>query len=206
MKRVLIAIAVLCMAGCDKSEPVAERNTELILRNAELMRDSEKEILDAMVVVQVALKVVREHLNTACDVNGINLNLLKRVSYLETEQSLYGTNWMDNSARLDNLEAGRDPNLMPLLKEHLEIQIALRNDFKALAERVGELETGSYDPNNAIYKFIPLAGADWIEKFGDSDDTRMKHTISELRVVVADMNRRILAIEKTVSDPNEVKK
>ena len=84
-----------------------------------------------------------------------------------------------------------------------------------------------YDSNNPIYKFIPPADDSWIEKFGDNDDTRMKHTISELRVVVAAQGNNLKAFDERlkvletmnelgvsisaeltsdpVADPNEVK-
>ncbi len=66
-----------------------------------------------------------------------------------------------------------------------------------------------YDPDDAIYKFIPAAGDDWIEQFGDTDNTRMKHTVSELRVVVAAQGNMLKAHEARLkalepADPNEV--
>lgn len=59
----------------------------------------------------------------------------------------------------------------------------------------------SYDPNDRAYKFIPEAPDDWIAEFGTSERTRLLHSISELRVVVAAQGKRILALE----DPNTPK-
>ena len=64
--------------------------------------------------------------------------------------------------------------------------------------------TESYDSQHAIYKFIPPADRSWTDRFGDTDNTRMKYTVSELRVVVAEQGKRLLALE--LVDPNEVKK
>jgi hypothetical protein len=58
----------------------------------------------------------------------------------------------------------------------------------------------AYDPNDAIYRYIAPADPSWIEKFGDDERTRLIHSISELRVVVAAQSKRLLALE----DPNEV--
>ncbi len=175
MKRVLIAtaIVVLCLAGCQEKEP--SRDMKLWDIVASVNESQNKAI--ASLQEQALLQGVE--LDTATDVNGINLNLLKRVSHLETKEGLFGYNYMDNKARLDNLEFGN-------------------NLFVTVA----------YDPNDAIYKFIPVAGDDWIEQFGDTDDTRMKHTVSELRVVVASVSKRLLALENqnVVVDPNDVKK
>jgi len=68
-----------------------------------------------------------------------------------------------------------------------------------------EPEITVYDPNDDIYKFIPPAGDDWIGEFGDSERTRLVHSISELRVVVAQVSARQIALEKFVTgihDPN----
>ncbi len=64
-----------------------------------------------------------------------------------------------------------------------------------------------YDPNHAIYKFIPLADKSWVDMFGDTDDTRMKHSLSELRVVVAAQGNLIKAHEdrlKVLETTNEL--
>ncbi len=52
-----------------------------------------------------------------------------------------------------------------------------------------------YDPNDAAYKFIPAAPADWIEMFGDNERTRLIHSLSEARVV---LNRQGKTIEALV--------
>jgi len=58
-----------------------------------------------------------------------------------------------------------------------------------------------YNPNDPIYKFINPAPEDWTGQFGDNERTRLLHSISELRVVVAAQGLRILSLE----DPNRVK-
>lgn len=77
----------------------------------------------------------------------------------------------------------------------------------------------SYDPNDPAYKFIPAAPQDWIDRFGDNERTRLLHTISEIRVVVANIGNRLheeeiadqLGVDGSVEltsdpvvDPNEV--
>jgi len=70
----------------------------------------------------------------------------------------------------------------------------------------------TYDPNDPIYKFIPLAGEDWIDRFGDTEKTRLYHAISEIRVVVATQTRAIIELQDLcrrfkpdglVLDPND---
>jgi len=62
----------------------------------------------------------------------------------------------------------------------------------------GRVTGDSYDADNPAYKFIPAAPGEWIERFGDNERTRLLHTISELRVVVADQGRRLIALEKEI--------
>jgi hypothetical protein len=66
-----------------------------------------------------------------------------------------------------------------------------------------QTEQKPYDPNDAAYKYIPAAPPDWIEMFGDNERTRLLHTISELRVVVGNIGKRMM---EPVVDPNEVTK
>jgi len=63
-----------------------------------------------------------------------------------------------------------------------------------------EMTTESYDPNDGAYKFIPEAPADWREQFGTNERTRLLHSISELRVVVARQGRLLMEMR----DPNKV--
>lgn len=75
-------------------------------------------------------------------------------------------------------------------------------------------ESVKYDAADPIYKFIPLADKSWTDRFGDTDDTRMKHSMSELRVVVAAQGQQLKALKAFVTkihdpnmfDPNEVTK
>ena len=167
MKEIFVLIATLVVlafvvCGCEESEPKADRNAELIVLNA-----------DAMVSLETNIRNLAKKLNAAADVNGINLNLFKRVSGLETDYDLYGKKWYENHVRLKNLEVG-------------------------------------YDPNDAIFKFIPEAGDDWLERFGTGERTRLIHTISEIRVVVAAQGNTIKALDARLkalepADPNEVK-
>lgn len=68
----------------------------------------------------------------------------------------------------------------------------------------------AYDSADGIYKFIPVADKTWTDQFGDNHKTRMVHSQSELRVVVADQGRRLLALTERVTalepvvDPNTV--
>jgi hypothetical protein len=89
---------------------------------------------------------------------------------------------------------------MPLLTVILAVASGYAFWCFEVEPRIGEDLT--YDPNDPAYKFIPEAGADWIEKFGNSERTRLLHTISELRVVVAGQNKRLRDLE----DPNGVTK
>jgi hypothetical protein len=52
-----------------------------------------------------------------------------------------------------------------------------------------------YDPNDPAYKYIPEADPTWIEKFGASERTRLLHSISELRFVVAAQGKRLVELE-----------
>jgi hypothetical protein len=63
----------------------------------------------------------------------------------------------------------------------------------------------SYNPNDLAYKFIPPAPKEWTDQFGDTERTRLIHSISELRIVVANQSRHILALEKKI-DPNAKEK
>lgn len=59
-----------------------------------------------------------------------------------------------------------------------------------------------YDPNDPAYKFIPPAPKEWRDKFGDTERTRLIHSISELRVVVAEQSKHILALENALKQAN----
>ena len=60
-----------------------------------------------------------------------------------------------------------------------------------------------YDPNNLIYRYIPPAHESWIKEFGDNERTRLFHSVSEIRMIQAALNGRLLALENP--DPNGVK-
>ena len=69
--------------------------------------------------------------------------------------------------------------------------------FEAFCKEVEKIvEEGKYDPNDPAYKFIPAAPKEWTDKFGDNERTRLIHSISELRVVVAAQSKRILELEE----------
>jgi hypothetical protein len=75
-------------------------------------------------------------------------------------------------------------------------------DIKVLETSYDEYKTLiGYDPNDPIYKFIPEAPKDWRDKFGTSERTRLMHSISELRVVVAAQGQILTDLKK---DPNEI--
>jgi len=57
----------------------------------------------------------------------------------------------------------------------------------------------SYDPNDPIYQLIPEAPSDWIEKFGDTERTRLIRCLSELRVVVALQGKRLKELEDYIA-------
>ncbi len=65
-------------------------------------------------------------------------------------------------------------------------------------------QTRPYDPNDAAYKFIPAAPADWIEMFGDNERTRLLHSISELRVVVNRQGETIDALVDAGAGPGHM--
>lgn len=73
-----------------------------------------------------------------------------------------------------------------------------------------EVYTAPYDPCDAVYKFLQPAPADWTKQFGNNERTCLIHSISELRVVVANMGKvvaeqgeKIKALEAFhVVDPN----
>lgn len=92
-----------------------------------------------------------------------------------------------------------------------------------------EVYTSPFDAGDPAYKFfqtnygepnkpkMQAAPDDWIQKFGNNERTMLLHTISELRVVVAQQGDRILGLEKwnksvqdtmipEIKDPNEAKK
>ena len=70
------------------------------------------------------------------------------------------------------------------------------------------LQTDYGEPNKPKLQSAPN---DWIEKFGDNERTLLFHTISELRVVVANQGQRIVTLTdrldnmeaKLVRDPND---
>ena len=76
--------------------------------------------------------------------------------------------------------------------------------------------TEPFDVNDLAYKFfqtnygepnapkLQSAPDDWVQRFGDSERTLLLHAVSELRVIIAIQNKRILELEKR-KDPNEVK-
>ena len=62
----------------------------------------------------------------------------------------------------------------------------------------------SYDPNDPIYKFIPAAPVEWTDMFGDTERTRLIHSISELRVVTAAQGQMLMELaDPNGVDPNE---
>lgn len=71
----------------------------------------------------------------------------------------------------------------------------------------------TYDARDARYKYIPEAPEEWRVRFGDSERTRVLQSLSEVRVIMDRMSRRIVALEKAnepadpnaPADPNEVK-
>ena len=81
--------------------------------------------------------------------------------------------------------------------------------------------TEPFDPCDPAYKFIQTnfgepnkpkwqaAPDDWILKFGNNERTMLIHSISELRVVVAQQTKRLMVLEAihkdelTPKDPNE---
>ena len=65
-------------------------------------------------------------------------------------------------------------------------------------------QTAVYDPNDAAYKFIPAAPADWVEMFGDNERTRLLHSISELRVVVNKQAQTIEALVDAGAGPGDM--
>ncbi len=211
---VLVVVALLMTAGCETSNSPNETDSE----QDDLIYELKGRLDELYAVLENHYSLI----DAAMDVNGINLNLLKRVSALETEQAISGDKPYDNSARLDDLEAGRDPDLSKLwieledkvefyeeryeavcraMESNLEVIRCFKRDLDAATAPPGPNDV--YDPNNPIYKFIPEAGDDWKKAFGDTDDTRMKHTISEMRVIMAGIGRRLLVLEN-LADPNEV--
>jgi hypothetical protein len=99
--------------------------------------------------------------------------ILRRLSELETEEGYY---WMGHGNWTPRIVANE--------------------------KAIEYLQNLNYDPNDPIYKFIPEADPSWIKEFGDNERVRLIHSISELRVVVANMGKRLLELEK---EPNEVK-
>jgi len=69
----------------------------------------------------------------------------------------------------------------------------------------GSKHSDNYDTSDTIYKFIPEAPQDWIDKFGQSERTRLMHSISELRVVVQEQSKHIIAIESILQKEGIVK-
>ncbi len=63
-----------------------------------------------------------------------------------------------------------------------------------------EIVDTSYDPNDPIFRYIPPADETWTEQFGDTERTRLIHSISEVRVLLANVSKRLMLLE----DPNGV--
>jgi hypothetical protein len=75
--------------------------------------------------------------------------------------------------------------------------------------------TATFEPADGIYKFcqtdfgepnkpkLQSAPDDWVKQFGNNERTLLFHTISELRMVVANQSKRIMALE--AGDPNGLK-
>lgn len=57
-----------------------------------------------------------------------------------------------------------------------------------------------YDANDPIYQFIPIPPANWVESFGDNERSRVLHSVSELRLVLATMGRTIITLEAEVQE------
>jgi len=78
-----------------------------------------------------------------------------------------------------------------------------------------EVYTAPFDPCDAVYKFLAAPPEDWTVQFGNNERTVLIHAISELRIVVATLSRRLIELEERVKalenfnpilcDPNEVK-
>lgn len=60
--------------------------------------------------------------------------------------------------------------------------------------------TEPFDPCDPAYKFLQPPPKDWAEKFGYSERTMLIHAISELRAVVAQQGKRLMALESGLKD------
>ena len=67
-----------------------------------------------------------------------------------------------------------------------------------------DVYTIQYDPNDLVYKFLSQPPLNWTEQFGDNERTAIIHAISELRVVVVEQGRRLLALEKFNKDSFDI--
>ena len=71
-----------------------------------------------------------------------------------------------------------------------------------------EVYTAPFDPCDPAYKFMVPPPKDWADKFGNNERTMLLHAVSELRVVVAQQAKRLIALEAyhkdefTPKDPN----
>jgi hypothetical protein len=57
-----------------------------------------------------------------------------------------------------------------------------------------------YDPNDPIYQWIPIPPDGWVEIHGDNERSRVLHCISEMRLALGTMGRKIIDLEAEVKE------
>lgn len=71
-----------------------------------------------------------------------------------------------------------------------------------------KLRSAHYDPNDPAYKYLPTPPAKWLERFGDSERSRVLYGISAVRVQQEMQSQALAKIQRTLAggEPNEVKR
>ena len=75
--------------------------------------------------------------------------------------------------------------------------------FGRLPDRNSDVRISEYDPNDVIYQYIPPAPELWRDEFGDNERTRLLHSISEIRTVVANQGGKLREIEKILTSDTD---
>lgn len=93
------------------------------------------------------------------------------------------------------------------LEQTVSLNELLNKDARDRLDNVEALVT-KCDPNDPVYKYLPPPPAKWLERFGDTERSRLLYGISAVRVQQEMQSQALAKIQRTLagSEPNEVKR
>lgn len=113
----------------------------------------------------------------------------------------------DDFERMRTRALSNDHSCLRELADHYSRLHVLEGQVADINDRPCEV----YDPNAPEFGFLQSTDPNWVRDYGDSEDTRRLFNISVNRVrglrvekITALIAKRLIAIERLISDPNEV--